>query len=70
MSMSQAMGFFLKFRVRSISPGPFQSFSLNFTQMLLSLRWCAVPMIQLTRLEVTIQGHVILPFNLCPLHIS
>ena len=44
-------------RVRSISPEPFDQFSLYFTHMFLSVRWCAEPMTQLRRLKVTLQGH-------------
>ena len=36
--------FTLEFHVRSISPEPFERFSLNFTQMFLSMRRCAEPM--------------------------
>ena len=49
----------LELRVLSISPEPFGRFSLNFTQMFLSVRRCAEHMIQLPRLKVTGQGHVI-----------
>ena len=46
-------------RVRSISPESFERFSLNFTQMFLSMRQCAEHMTQLPRLKVTGQGNVI-----------
>ena len=39
-------------RVRSISPEPFERFSLNFTQMFLSVRRCAEHMTQLPRIKV------------------
>ena len=64
-SRSQVKGFTLKitlkFCVLSIYPEPFGWFSLNLTQMFLSLRWSAQPMSQLCRLKVkvTLQGHVI-----------
>ena len=37
----QSHGIYPSIRVRSISPKTFERFSLNFTQMFLSLRWCA-----------------------------
>ena len=40
----------------SISPEPIERFSLNFTQMFLSVRRCAEHMTQLHRLKVTGQG--------------
>ena len=60
------------FRVRSISPEPFENFSLNFTQMFLSVSKSAEPMAQLPRLKVkiTFQSHVIYPLISCPLLIS
>ena len=53
----------LQFPVRSIFPEPLGRFSLNFTQMFLSARWCAEHMTQLWSLEVnvTVQGHGIYP---------
>ena len=59
------MGLPLQFGVHSISPEPFERFSLNFTQMFLSVRWCAGPMALLRRLKVkvAVQGHGIYPFN-------
>ena len=44
------------------SPQPFVRFSLNITQMFLSMSWCAEPMTQLCKLKVkvTLQGHGIL----------
>ena len=61
--MSQVKGFTIEFRVRSISPKPLGRFSLNFTQMFLSVRQCAEPLTRLHRLKfrVTLQGHVIYP---------
>ena len=47
--------------VRSISPEYFERFSLNFTQIFLSVRWCAETMTQLRRLKVTLQGLEIYP---------
>ena len=49
----------LHFSVRSISPEPFERFSLNFTQMFLSMRQGAEHMTQLCSLEInaTVQGH-------------
>ena len=41
---------------RSISPRPFDRFSLNFTQKFLLLRQCAEHMTKLSRLKVTGQG--------------
>ena len=35
------MGFTPKFCIRSISPEPFEKFSLNFGQMFISVRRCA-----------------------------
>ena len=57
------MGFTFEFYVRSLSPEPLHRFSLNFTQMFLSVRRCAEPMTQLPRLKVmvTVQGHGIYP---------
>ena len=51
-------GFTLQFRVCSISPEPFERFSLNITQMFLLVRRCAESMTQLCRLKVmvTLQG--------------
>ena len=48
-------------RVSSISPELLRPFSLNFTQMFLSVRQCAEPMTQLhsLKINVTIQGHKI-----------
>ena len=43
-------------RVRSISPEPFEVFSLNFTQMFLSVRRCAEHITQLPRLNVKVTG--------------
>ena len=57
-------------RVRSIPPESFERFSLNFTQMFLSVRRCAEHMTQLLRLKVTGQGQGIYPWISCPLHIS
>ena len=49
----------LQFPVRSISPEPFERFSLNLTQMFLSAIRCAEHMTQLLSLEVhvTVQGN-------------
>ena len=49
--------------VHSISPEPFKRFSLNITQIILTVRQCAEPMTQLRRLKVnlTLQGHRIYP---------
>ena len=62
----------LQFPVSSISPEPFERFSLNFTQMFLSARRCAEHMTQLWSVEVnvTVQGHRIYPWSWCLLHIS
>ena len=58
-------------RVRSISPEPFERFSLKFTQMFLSVRQFAEPMTWLRRLKVkvTLQGYVIYP-SVCVRSIS
>ena len=50
------MGFTLEFRVGSISPEPFERFSLNFTQMFLSVTWSAEPMTQLCKHKVNVMG--------------
>ena len=52
-----------KFCVSSIPPEPFERFSLNFTQMFLSVRHYAESMTQLCRLKarVTLQCHGIYP---------
>ena len=42
-------------------PEPSERFSLNFTQMLLSVRQCAEHMTKLPRLKVTGQGQRIYP---------
>ena len=62
----------LQFSVRSISPEPFERFSLNFIQMFLSVRRCAEHVIQLCSVEVDVrvQGHGIYPWSWCLLHIS
>ena len=63
MSQVKVKGFTLDFGVRSISLEPFWPFSLNFTQMFLSVRQCAEFMTLLHRLKVrvTLQGHGIYP---------
>ena len=43
-------------RVCSISPESLERFSLNFSQMLLSVRGCAEHMPQLPRLKVMVTG--------------
>ena len=48
-------------RVRSIFPKSFERFSLNFTQMFLSIRRCAEHMTQLPRLKVKVTGQGIYP---------
>ena len=50
MSQFKVFGFILKVGVCCISPEPFESFSLNFTKMFLSVRRCAEEMTQLPRL--------------------
>ena len=47
--------------VCSISPEPFERFSLNFGNMFSSVRWCAELMTQLYRLKVkvTVKSHAI-----------
>ena len=47
---------YLSIRVRSLSPKPFERFSLNFTQMFLSVRLLAEHITQLSRPKVTGQG--------------
>ena len=49
--------------VRSMSPESFERFSLNFTQMFLSVIRCAEPMTRLHKLKVkvTLQSHGIYP---------
>ena len=53
-SQGQGHGFHLEFRVRFLSPEPFERFSLNFGQMLTIVRQCAEPMTQLPRLKVKV----------------
>ena len=67
----QGHGFSLEFRVHSISPEPFEWFSLNFTKMFFSVRPYAESMTGLRRLKVkvTLQGHVIYP-SICVRSIS
>ena len=56
----------LNFVSAMISPEPFESFSINFTQMFLSVSWCAEPMTQLCKLKVkvTLQGHGFLQWGI------
>ena len=63
------MEFTLEFRVRSISPEPFERFSLYFTQMFLSVRLCAEPMVWLfgLKVKVLIQGHFTIQFRVLSL---
>ena len=58
--------------VRSISPKQFELVLLYFIQMFLLVRQCVELMTQLQRLKVnvTVQGHRLYPWMLCPLHIS
>ena len=56
--------------VHSISPKPFKRFSLNITQMFLSVSRCAEHMTQLPRLKVTGLGQGIYHWISYPLHIS
>ena len=48
----KVMEFTLQFCVRSMSSEPFVRFSLNFTQLFLSVRRCAEPLSQLRSLKV------------------
>ena len=59
----KVMGIILEFHVHSMSPEPFERFSLNFTQMFPSVRRCAKPITWLGRLKVkvTLQGHGLYP---------
>ena len=68
----KVMGFALEFRVHSISPEPFERSSLNFAQMLISVRRFAGLTTQLPRFKVkiTLQVHHIYPKISCPLNIS
>ena len=50
-SQIKFMGFTLEFHVHLISPEPFEGFSLNFTQMFLSVYWRAEPLTQLCKLS-------------------
>ena len=62
------MRFTLEFPFRSISPQTFVRFSLNITQMFLSVSWCAKSMTQLHRLQVKVlvQAHELtLEFGVC-----
>ena len=66
------MAFVCLIRVRCISPKTFDWFSLNVTQIFLSVRRCAEPMTQLRRLKVKVngQGHVFYPiFLYAPLYL-
>ena len=51
MSRFKVKGFTLEVRACSISPEPFERFSLNFTQMFFSVSWRAEPMTQLCKLS-------------------
>ena len=57
----KVMGFILESCVCSISHELAERFSLSFTQMFLSVSWCAEPMTQLCKLKVNVilQGHEI-----------
>ena len=66
-------------RVRSIFLESFERFSLNFTQMFLSVRRCAEHMTQLPRLKVKVKGFTLefrvcsislKPFGRCPLNLT
>ena len=60
MSQFNVMGLTFEVGVCYISPEPFESVSLNFTQVFLSVRRCVEAMTQLPRLQkvkVTFQGH-------------
>ena len=56
----------------SISPEPFEKFSLNFGQIFTSMSRCAEPISQPCQLKVKVtgQGHGFEPWISCPLHIS
>ena len=64
----QGHGIYPKVGVCYIPPEPFESFSLNFTEIFLSVRRCAEEMTQLPRLLKvmgTFRGDgIFLPFNL------
>ena len=68
----KVMGFTLQFCVHCIYPKSFERFSLNFTQMFLSVWCCVETLTQLCRhkIKVTLQCHGIYPSILCPLYIS
>ena len=70
-SQVKVNGFTLELCVLSISPEPLGWFSLNFTQMFLSVRRCAKQMNQLTRIKfkATGQGHVVYP-SICARSLS
>ena len=63
-SQLKVMGFTLEFGVRSTPPLPLGGFSLNFSQMFMSLRQYAELMSQLCRykVKVTVKGRD-LPLN-------
>ena len=69
-SQFKVMWFTLEFGVCTISSKPFELVSLYFIQVFLLMRQCAKPMTQLQRLKVTVQSQMLLPWILCPLHIS
>ena len=50
----KALDLHLNFVSAMISLEPFEPFSLNFTQMFLSVSWCAEPMTQLCKLKVKV----------------
>ena len=54
----KVMGLILRFRARSIAPEPFERFSSNFSQIILSVRRCAEPKTQLCRLKVKVTFQV------------
>ena len=55
----------------SVSPEPFERFSLNFGQIFASVRQCAEPITHhANKVKVTIKGPKFEPWISCPLHIS
>ena len=65
------IGCTLEFRILSVFPQAFVRFSLNITQMFLSVSWCAQPVTQLhiLKVKVTVQGHGFYPWISRTLHI-
>ena len=64
-SQVKVMEFTRHFCVRSIASEPFERFSLNFTQLFLSVRRCVEPMNQLRSLKVKPEGDTSMLLGFC-----